>query len=153
MLKTRNLFVLKGNESDVDLVLRSLQFKGLTQLSFSNVTVDDIFKEFQKNKSVVCSNCPEELKSIAIEVNVINTTEAYKGKGFCLNIMDEYLPQYFQNIANALDCDIGDHKSDSSGLNGAPKVSDCPYCMQLIDNGFTRNLNINRILYKSNNFS
>ena len=36
VLKTRKLFVLRGKESDVDIVLGSLQFKGLTEFPASH---------------------------------------------------------------------------------------------------------------------
>lgn len=155
MQKTRNLFILKGKKSDVDLVLGNLQFKGLTELPSSNlVTMQDVLHEFNNNKSVVCFSLPKELETCAIEINVINTNDInfMKDKN-CINVFEGNLPRQFLSIADIYDCDIGDHKSNSSGVNGAPSSLDCPYCIYINNNHFDKILsNIRRTVYKSENF-
>ena len=95
MKKTRNLFILKGSPSDVNLVLGNLHFKGLTELTSSEVTVQDVVHEFNNNKSVVCSNVPKGLEVTAIDINVINSSDPNDMDENCINIMDGCLPQKF----------------------------------------------------------
>lgn len=153
MKKTRNLFILKGSPSDVNLVLGNLHFKGLTELTSSEVTVQDVVHEFNNNKSVVCSNVPKGLEVTAIDINVINSSDPNDMDENCINIMDGCLPQKFAAIADAYDCDIGDHKSNSSGLTGVPSSKDCPYCMYFLSNPLTRRFDeSNRTIYESDNF-
>lgn len=154
MKKTRNLFVLNGKSSDVDLVIGNLQFKGLTELPSSvEVTTENIFKEFRNNKSVVCANLPKELEKYAIEIEITNSIAnvLLPDKNF-INLMNGNLPEQFQVIADSYNCDIGDHKSNSSGINGTPKSYDCPYCIYFNNNHFDTVNNINRTIYKSKNF-
>ncbi len=155
MQKTRNLFVLKGMDSHVDVVLGSLQFKGLTEFSaYSIVTSQMLLKEFSNNKSVACSNVPNEFKKYAIEIDVISTTteDTTSRDKNVINLMVGNLPKKFQTIADKYNCDIGDHKSNSFGLNGTPTSADCPYCIYLNDNHFDKAWNIHRTVYKSSNF-
>lgn len=154
MKKTRNLFVLKGKPSDINLVLGNLQFKGLTELSSSKVTAQDIIHEFNNNKSVVCSDIPEEIDTEAITINVVNTSNFSKPEnGNYINIKDGCLPQQFVAIADSYDCDIGDHKSNSSGLTGAPSSKDCPYCNYFFNDFPGKKFDeSNRTIYESTNF-
>lgn len=154
MQKTRNLFILKGKESDVDIILGSLQFKGLTELpTCVFVTPRMILKEFHNNKSVVCYHPPIGFNSRTIEIEVINSSNNIVPKDKdCINLMVGNLPKQFQTIADKYNCDIGDHKSNSSGLNGTPTSTDCPYCIYLNDNHFDKAWNIHRTVYKSSNF-
>lgn len=152
MQKTRNLFILKGKASDVNLVLESLQFKGLTVFRSSNVTVADILKEFENNKSVACSNLPKEFKNSYISIDVINSSDNTKAYDNCINIMLGSLPKQFLAITKAFDCDIGDYKSNSSDLNNTSDASDCPYCRYFNNNDCDANSNVNKPVYRSKNF-
>lgn len=155
MQKTRNLFVVRGEASYVDVILDSLQFKGLTEFPASTiVTTQMLLKEFNDNKSVACSNIPKEFEKYAIEINVISSTSesTISGGKNIINLMSGNLPKKFQTIADAYNCDIGDHKSNSSGLNGTPSSADCPYCIYLNDNHFDKAWHIHRTVYKSSNF-
>lgn len=113
VLKTRKLFVLKGKESDVDIVLGSLQFKGLTEFPVSHeVTIFDIGKEFENNKSIICFKLSPSVSLDFIEINVVNSTKVDTSVfENCINLMDGNLPKRFQDIADKYNCDIGDHKS------------------------------------------
>lgn len=154
VLKTRKLFVLRGKESDIDIVLGSLQFKGLTEFPASHeVTLFDIGKEFDNNKSIACFKLSHSVSLDFIEINVVNSAKNDKSVfENCINLMDGNLPKKFQAIADKYDCDIGDHKSNSSGLNGTPSRKDCPYCIYLNDNHFDTAWDIHRTVYKSSNF-
>lgn len=156
MQKTRNLFLLKGKSSDVDLVLGNLQFKGLTELPSSiKLTVQDVYREFKNNKSIVSSNLPKKLEAYAIEINVISSSNINLNKnGNYINVLNGNLSKQFQSIADSHNCDIGDHKSNSSGLNGAPSSCDCPYCIYLKNNetGTDALKGVNRTVYRSQNF-
>ena len=155
MHKTRNLFVVKGETSHVDAVLGNLQFKGLTEFpSCTIVSPKMLLKEFNNNKSVVCSNLPNEFEKYAIEIDVISSTSenTISEDKNIINLMTGNLPKKFKAIADSYNCDIGDHKSNSSGLNGTPSSADCPYCIYLSDNHFDKAWHIHRTVYKSSNF-
>lgn len=129
MKKTRNLFVLTGSEQDVQTAMDSIQFKGVTVLPHNNVSAQSISEIFSNNKSVVCKALPPCCFS-PILIGVINDKDSTFREGF-INIALEDIAGQFQNIADKLNCDIGDHKSNSSGLSGAPNPADCAYCKYL----------------------
>lgn len=129
MKKTRNLFVLTGCKQDVQTALDHIEFKGVTVLSDDNVTTQTIQEVFENNKSVVCTQyAPIQTSPIVITVvNDKNSTSI----GNCINIALGDIANQFESIADKLNCDIGDHKSNSSGLTDAPTTNDCAYCRYL----------------------
>lgn len=130
MKKTRNLFLLTGRTQDIQIALEHIKFKGVTVLSDDNVSAQTIADVFSKNKSVVCTKRPPIDGISPIVVNVINTTNAiYMVNG--INIAWGNISAQFADIANKNNCDIGDHKSISSVLTGAPSKCDCSYCRYL----------------------
>lgn len=129
MKKTRNLFVLTGCKQDVQTALPHIQFKGVTVLEDDNVTQQTISAVFANNKSVVCTQCPPGPISL-IRINVVNNNNSTFMDN-CININQGNIAGQFQNIADNLGCDIGDHKSNSSGLTDSPQASDCAYCRYL----------------------
>ena len=156
MEKTRNFLVLKGSKTDVDSVLGNFQFKGLTEFTSSmKVTPQAISNEFENNKSIICCIPEEFIPDNAIEINIINSSDdiALDEDKDYINIANGSIPQQLAAIADKYKLDIGDHKSNSSGLNGAPKASDCPYCIYINNNYVDKDLdNLNRTIYKSENF-
>lgn len=152
LLKTRNVFLLNGTQADVASVLGNLQFKGLTELYSSEVSVEEIMNEFNNNKSIVCSNLPENFNGDVIEIDVFNSNSVSDLPN-CINVTTGDISKQFQLIADSHNCDIGDHKSNSSGLNGAPTKKECPYCIEFASNPTGRKFSeLNRILYQSDNF-
>lgn len=154
MKKTRNIFILTGNRELVSIVLEDLKFKGLKVLHKDNVTPKEIMKVFESNKSIACYGVSEEImKSNAINIMVIDSFTGYPDlDDNAISIESGNYADQFNVIANNLNCDIGDHKSNSSGgLTEAPKRSDCPYC-RYIDDGYDKDINLHRTLYKSENF-
>jgi len=149
--KTRNLFVLNGNWYLVNKVLIQLQFKGLTVIKTDNVSEVDIQHEFANNKSVVCTNVPKCFNSIAINIFVTDYINPSLKFPITIDVSIGNIAKQFETIANNLGCDIGDHKSNSSGLIGKPTVHDCPYC-QYIKYGYDVDINLHRTLYKSEHF-
>ena len=146
MKKTRNLFVLTGCKQDVQTAMNSIEFKAITVLNQDTICENDILKVFANNKSVVCTqnivcNTPPIL------ISVVNNTNCSLENNF-INIADGDIASQFENIANRLNCDIGDHKSNSSGLTEPQKSSDCSYCREL------RNQTTipQRTIYSSKNF-
>ncbi len=153
MRKTRNLFVLVGSPQDTMSVLEVLRFKGLITNPYWNpIAQSDIEDAFKNNKSVVCSedDYSGRLPPTAVTVNVVpisSTPECKVSNTIYLNDSEPVAVQ-FERIANSLNMDIGDHKSNSSGTSDGPTIKDCAYCQYL--NG---NVNDNeRTLYRSNNF-
>lgn len=129
MKKTRNLFVLTGNKQDIEIALKHIQFKGVTVLTDNELTPDAVSKVFANNKSLVCTQFPT-CDTHPIKISVINA-EISIPKYDCINISIGNIEEQFENIANKHNCDIGDHKSNSSGLSNAPSQKDCAYCIYL----------------------
>ena len=156
MNKTRNVFILKGELVNVNSVIGMLNFKGLTILSSSKVTNQDVINEFNNNKSIVCTNVPHQFEATAININVINSISPTDDElPDCINLALDNICEQFHSIAEKYECDIGDHKSNSSGLTRAPSSKDCSYCKYLSDTtiynlkDFTQS---NRTIYASDNF-
>lgn len=153
MKKTRNLFVLVGNPQDIMFVLETLRFKGLvTNPYWHTVTNSMIENVFKCNKSIVCAaddyngKLPEN--AITIAVFPVSPLSVFKQQQAIYLNDSISTDAQFEKIAQNLDLDIGDHKSNSSGLTDGPTQKDCAYCQYLLgDIG-----NNERILYKSNNF-
>lgn len=127
MDKTRNFFVVEPNlgtetatPEQVEDILNQLQFKGVTVLS--SPTKQSMQNAFLNNKSVVC------LKS---QANLL--ADSYGNAPIPVNLDPSHnIPEQFQAIAAKHHCDIGDHISNSSGLNGTPTQKDCAYCSHLV---------------------
>lgn len=152
MKKTRNLFILTGSPKDTSLVLNELRFKGMLAYPYG-VKITDTFVQnaFKNNKSVVCSkdDYMGNLDAI-IRIDVVPHASSVliEKQLQTIFVSDGNIANQFADIANALDCDIGDHKSNSSGLNGTPTVSNCAYCRYLA--GFPADNE--RTVYESKSF-
>lgn len=154
MDKTKNLFVLVGDPTDICHVVGTLQFKGLISIPYG-ITVDAelIAETFRNNKSLVCAvdDISPDLRIDAIYINVLRSSGPVTNFLTPGPILLANLPRVelqFETIAKSLKCDIGDHKSNSSGLNGTPTIADCVYCRYLAgDLGENA-----RLVYASENF-
>lgn len=147
MQQTRKIFSLEGNPADVVIAINELQFKGTTILLGENLTKEKIEKVFANNKSVICSGkIPRPYILNAINIKIV-PEEPCKADFYYINITSQIAKQ-FQKIAQEENCDIGDHKSDSSGLKGIPTKSDCVYCKYL--NG--ESMHNEWVIYESRNF-
>ena len=129
MKKTRNLFVLSGCEQDVEIVLNNIVFKGVTVLTNDALSEKNICEVFANNKSIVCAQIPV-CSTPHLLISVINDKTATFAED-CINISLGDISGQFERIADKHNCDIGDHKSNSSGMTDAPKTSDCAYCRYL----------------------
>lgn len=151
MKKTRNLFILTGSDKDTSLVLNDLRFKGMLAYPYG-VKITDTFVQnaFKNNKSVACSKNDYMGKlDTVIRINIATHASFAVDKNQpTIWVDDGNIAIQFANLANALDCDIGDHKSNSSGLSGTPTVKDCAYCRYLA--GFPADNE--RTVYESENF-
>ena len=150
MKKTRNLFVLIGIPEVKSIVLKQLDFKGITRFS-TKVSSEQISKEFANNKSVICFDVPSEFETSAIKIVVGDLNHATSDDCFFIDIAGDVISQ-FQEIADKTNSDIGDHKKDCSGQNGIPSIDDCAYCKCIKDNFHDYKLSMNRVIYKSENF-
>lgn len=152
MRKTRNLFILVGNPTDLLIVLELLAFKGLRSNPYGmSISLEQISEAFSKNKSVVCAadDYPGEIPQDAIVINVTRSTgsSCQMNTPIILADLDDVANQ-FAKLTERLGFDIGDHISNSSGLNGTPTAKDCVYCRYLAgDVGINE-----RTLYRSEKF-
>ncbi len=153
MKKTRNLFLLVGSPEDIMSALEAIQFKGLITNGYWHPLLPEfVQKVFDCNKSVVGSrddfvgNIPED----AIVINVVPTARSH----VCSSRQTIYLgdtesiAKQFEQIADSLGLDVGDHKSNSSGSTDGPTKKDCAYC-QYLDGHIQKN---ERTIYRSENF-
>lgn len=152
MKRTRNLFILVGSPTDLSIVLGTLNFKGLISNDYGmTITKKQIKEAFSKNKSVVCAadDYPGEIPQDAVIINVMRSTGANCLVNAPIILADlADVANQFATIVDKLGYDIGDHKSNSSGLNGTPRIENCVYCRYLAgDVGINE-----RTLYKSKNF-
>jgi len=153
MKKTRNLFVLKSRRKElVPKALQSLQFKGMVYLPSDVLSESAIQTAFFNNKSVLCTEIsPDlELKYKAIVVRLVDFSDTYDCDTKINTSKD--IAKQFESIAEQHNCDIGDHVSNSSGLNGAPRQTDCAYCQYLIDPRNEIGYPNNQMIYQNENF-
>ena len=131
MKATRQIFALTGNPEDVNQVLRRLNFKGIQVFTEPDISPDDVLSTYLDNKSIVCQDCDCIYGENPIVINVANLSTS-KNILYSYNYIDiadmSTVKRQFMEIASQNLCDIGDPKSNSSGLNGSPKVSECNYC-------------------------
>lgn len=161
--RTRNLFLLIGTPHDLSDVLGTLNFKGLISHEYGvPLTLEQIQAAFKCNKSFVCAadDYPDEYPPYAIFINLMRSdvSVSYKAGAKFINMErtafmqktdpEEYITNQFEAIVDSLNCDVGDHKSNSSGLHGAPTKDNCVYCQYLAGiRGYNE-----AMVYRSENF-
>lgn len=150
MKRTRNLFLLKGKTSDFSHVFQEVRFKGLTSFSYK-ITLPDIVEVFNNNKSVLCVNVPPEYQFKVIEIHVLTDINHNSDTFDSIILSKGNIADQFQAIADKYNCDIGDHVSNSSGLNGNPTIQDCDYCNFLNNHSYTLN-QPEIVVYQSEHF-
>lgn len=151
MKNTRKLFVLTGNPKMISDVLKQLDFKGVTRFD-GNVTTEQILQVFNNNKSVISFNIPDEFKTNAIYIIVGNSNSIDTDTSTSFIDIDGDIIAQFEEIADKNNADIGDHRRNSSGLNGVPSMQDCEYCEYIKNHFYDTKRNMNRAIYKSENF-
>ncbi|MBQ7410748.1 MAG: hypothetical protein IJW20_05150 [Clostridia bacterium] len=153
MKKTRNLFLLVGSPADTPKALEAIKFKGLITVPYWTPCLPlDVEKAFKNNKSVVCSrdDFVGKIPKNAVIVNVVPTARSHvcSLRQTIYLRYSESIANQFEKIANDLNLDIGDHKSNTSGLFDGPTKKDCAYC-QYLDGNIQKN---KRTVYRSSNF-
>lgn len=137
MKQTRKIFVLNDySRVEEKILLHELKFKALVVFYSKEVTENELVNVFENNKSALCISCklPKCYEKKSIVCNNLN--------------FDESIIKQFEDFAISHNCDIGDHKSNSSGLSGTPTAEDCAYCKFLNGPSGTHHT----ILYSSANF-
>lgn len=148
MKKTRKLFILNGNSQAVSQVMEDLKFKGTVVLK-PPVSIHSAYGVFNNNKSIICCSKYASLVGFytcPINIEVVNNTKPETSE--YIDIAKGNVVEQFQKIADKNNCDIGDHVSNSSGLNGVPKIKDCDYCNLFKDNVEYKKV----VFYESKNF-
>ena len=150
MQETRKLFHLNISEGINPLeIMQPLQFKGATKISSESITAQQILDCWSHNKSVICyCDIPDSFKGLSTEIFVTNKPSPQKNNIICTSNIAEQ----FKQIALSNNIDIGDHRSNSSGIAGAPTIADCKYCNYIKHNFYDTKINNYRITYKSENF-
>ena len=127
MKRTRNLFLLMGTKEALSPVFQEARFKGLTSFP-SNITLTAIMEVFNNNKSVLCVNVPAEYEFEVIKIHVLTDVDGDFDAFDSIILSKGNIANQFRAIADRHNCDIGDHVTNSSGLNGSPNIEDCGYC-------------------------
>lgn len=138
MKQTRKIFVLNGfSFAEEEILLKELNFKALTVFYKKDISLEELVTVFKHNKCALCISCnlPGNFFKKAIKVTNFK--------------FDADIVNQFQKIASFNNCDIGDHKSNSSGLKGIPTIADCAYCNYI--KGLSKEQH-HKILYSSDNF-
>lgn len=153
MKRRRVLFFLNGSRPpDIAIALKSLDFKGLVTIPYGTEVTPEIIKQaFENNKSLVCyeGDYPQLKQSIGIHIYVVSGNyQTFKTEIPTIFIQNGKIEKQFEKIAENFEVDIGDHRSNSSGIKGAQSIQECAYCNYLkgnpADNG--------RTVYESRNF-
>lgn len=139
MKRTRNLFVLASETAElIPRTLEEMQFKGINVSNVDQeITTSDILNTYAQNKSLICANISPDLarKFNPIQITIVSGGSQKFLTPYsrpCIDVSQDIAKQ-FEKIADALDCDIGDHVSNSSGLDGIPSIEKCGYCQYLAD--------------------
>lgn len=131
MRQTRNLFMVRGSPKEIDVVLEELQFKGAkTYKRGTPVALATLQETFEENRSVIC--CASDLNFVPplSPIHILTTDQVIQEPDTISTSRPDIINQ-FQRIVDAHNCDIGDHRSNTSGLGGAPTQADCVYCRYL----------------------
>ena len=153
MKKTRNVFILKGNNADVQIALNELKFKGMSTLLSDNITDTDIFNVLDNNKSVLLKDQFIHVSELQpIFIRVFNGSSESCSTLNCIDISKDNIVEQFKKITERLELDVGDHISNSSGLKGAPSILDCYYCRYFYSKNNEDNVYKNRTIYESKNY-
>ena len=135
MYATRNLFALTGTATSINDVLGELRFKGLKVLPPGEELTESVINEaFGQNRSLAFSmHDYAQSRYIPCEAFVIDVCEYESQESHELAIFTSKsnVAQQFKDITIKLGLDIGDNKSNSSGLTGEPTRNDCAYCRYL----------------------
>lgn len=149
MKKTRNLLVLTGKPNEVQEALDAIKFKALTVFKDCKISSENILDVFNCNKSVVCKDFNlSDIQTPKIPIAVIKNSNGILPNQDYIDLSKD-VSQQLENIAVKHNLDIGDRKSNSSGLTGAPSIADCAYCKYL---NHTSTDYIKRTVYESENF-
>lgn len=152
MKQTRNLFLLKGAEKEIVTVFQEVKFKGLTSFGTKQIGITDILEVFNNNKSILCTNIPIDFKFDFIPITAISNPELIsEDTANHIIISQGNIAEQFIKIADKYNCDIGDHITNSSGLNGCPSIKDCAYCNYLYEKSYELN-HPKMMIYQSKNF-
>ena len=148
MRQTRNLFVVRGSPREIDIVLEELQFKGAkTYKRGTPVALTNLQEAFKENRSIIC--CVSDLCFIPPlhQVHILVTDQVLDGPDIISTALPNIVEQ-FQKIVLAHNCDVGDHRSNTSGVGGTPTKNDCVYCRYLSGEKAQNE----RIVYQSKSF-
>lgn len=152
--KTRNLFILTGDEKLVLQAVSQINFKGIVSFTVDYIGPETVQKVFDCNKSVVCRGVALDvfLSAIAIKIAVVESAYNLVPETNAINISKGNVAQQFSAIASYHHCDIGDLKSNTSASSEPFKRSDCPYCRYVDDGYMDKDIHLRRTLYRSENF-
>lgn len=155
MKKTRNLFILTGDDELVLQAISQINFKGISSFTVDCLEPETVYEVFKCNKSVVCRGVRKiyELEDFTvINIAIVESSYDLAPETNAINIRKGNVAQQFNAIASYHHCDIGDLKSNTSASTEPFKRSDCPYCRYIDDGYMDKDINLYRTVYRSENF-
>lgn len=135
--KTRQILFLQVRPpTDPHFVMEELDFKGCVRImSPTSIQIHAIWAE---NRSVICSTLPKDMElDSSIHTIHLNANTAAAD---------------FQNYCHEHCIGAGDHRKETSGLNGAPSIEDCFYCEYIRNDYYDPHRQMLRTFYKTENF-
>ncbi len=131
-------------------IMNQLVFKGAVKISSDFITAKQILDAWHHNKTVICcGEIPESFRSLALEIRIVTSSELSN------NVIDinQDIVEQMENITEKNNIDIGDHKSNCSGITGFPSIADCKYCNYMKANFYDALISNYRVTYTSSNFA
>ena len=137
---------------DSSQVMQELVFKGATRISSDTATVKQILDVWQNNKTVICcGTIPQSFGADVVDILVTSSPHILTPNA--INVLNGGpIVEQFERIVQQYGIDVGDHKSNSSGITGAPSIEDCKYCHYIKDNFYDKKIDNYRVTYRSSHF-
>lgn len=125
MKTTRHAFCFEGRyETHKEVVLKQVSgFKAVARLE--DVNKESVNEVFKHNKSIVCSDPAIAKITSTIFIGVNDPTRKYNISTLC---SDKEIQEQFAKIAEDLNIDIGDHRSNATKEGPSQKPQDCVFC-------------------------
>lgn len=134
MKETRQIFILTGSPQNVSKALDEVSFKGAEAVK-SDCSAEQMNEILHHNKSVFCSSdtaCVKQMDKAPIYIEVVDSDSAQGSTQDdsinCINVSKDNIAQQIHEIADKLNCDIGDHKTNNSDANNKFDCDSCCYC-------------------------
>lgn len=136
------------------MVIEALEYKGLMVLPPGNILTDEVMNTaFQQNRSIACSiesvqHCLPSNAVLLLTTTNSSVDQSTATRNHIIDISKDNILEQFEAIVENCNMDVGDRKSNSSGMEGGPTPYNCAYCRYLIGDTASNE----RTVYESEHF-